>query len=259
MADTPNSPPDNPFEAQGSGYPPTIDPSVSDLPLGRPNVAARPGKAFAVIGLVGFAVLFLLYNIMFSGSAPKPPQPNPGPVIETSKDIPLPKIVEPEKPKVEPKPFEPIVIPEPLKIPAINQEDDSAAKAQELARLRSGMMLKEGGSILESDAKANDSGNDFTADINKKVERVKATKIGDLRRTIAQGRMIQATMESALNTDLPAPIRAIVSRDVYAEAGSVPLIPKGSRLIGNYNAKLDSGQTRVFVVWSRVIRPDGIS
>ena len=65
-------------------------------------------------------------------------------------------------------------------------------------------------------------------------------------------------MESALNTDLPAPIRAIVSRDTYGEAGTSPLIPKGSRLIGSYNTALGAGQTRVFVVWTRVIRPDGV-
>ena len=65
-------------------------------------------------------------------------------------------------------------------------------------------------------------------------------------------------MESAINTDLPAPIRAIVSRDTYGEAGNKPLIPKGSRLIGTYNTGISAGQSRVFVVWTRVIRPDGI-
>jgi type IV secretion system protein VirB10 len=93
---------------------------------------------------------------------------------------------------------------------------------------------------------------------NTKAERVEATRIGDLRRTIAQGRLIQATMESALNTDMPAPIRAVVSRDTYGEAGTEPLIPKGSRLIGTYNTDISGGQSRVFVVWTRVIRPDGV-
>jgi type IV secretion system protein VirB10 len=61
-----------------------------------------------------------------------------------------------------------------------------------------------------------------------------------------------------LNTELPAPIRAIVSRDTYGEAGTEVLIPKGSRLIGTYNTQIASGQSRVFVVWTRVIRPDGV-
>ena len=76
--------------------------------------------------------------------------------------------------------------------------------------------------------------------------------------TIAQGRIIQATLETAINTDLSAPIRAVVSVDTYGEAGTVPLIPKGSRLIGRYNNVVTSGQTRVFAIWTRIIRPDGV-
>jgi type IV secretion system protein VirB10 len=90
------------------------------------------------------------------------------------------------------------------------------------------------------------------------AEKVEATRIANLQRTIAQGRIIHATLESALNTDLPAPVRAIVSRDTYAEAGHEVLIPKGSRLIGVYNTDISGGQSRVFLVWTRVIRPDGV-
>ncbi len=110
-------------------------------------------------------------------------------------------------------------------------------------------------------AASNDPNSQFASAVaaaNTTADKVSATRISDLRRTIAQGRLIQATLESAINTDLPAPIRAIVSRDVYGEAGSDPLIPKGSRLIGTYNTALSSGQSRVFVIWTRVIRPDGI-
>jgi type IV secretion system protein VirB10 len=96
------------------------------------------------------------------------------------------------------------------------------------------------------------------AQANTKAPRVSATHIGNLHRTIAQGRIIQAVTESAINTELPAPIRAIVSRDVFAEAGTTPLIPKGSRLIGQYNTDLLGGQSRVYLVWTRVIRPDGV-
>ena len=143
---------------------------------------------------------------------------------------------------------------------------EAAAKEQALARLRSAMVVKDdkkGGvsSILGGGENRQNADPDsqFAAEVARtKTETVVATRIADLRRTIAQGRIIQATMESALNTDLAAPIRAIVSRDTYAEAGHEPLIPKGSRLIGRYNTTLTAGQTRVFVVWTRVIRPDGV-
>src|SRR5690606_28158192 len=37
------------------------------------------------------------------------------------------------------------------------------------------------------------------------------------------------------------------------------LIPIGSRLIGEYQSEVTRGQSRVFVVWSRLIRQDGVS
>jgi type IV secretion system protein VirB10 len=241
---------------------------------GTPDVAARNGKAFLVLGVVGAVVLFLLYNIFFGGEkdnidkkpkqlvvAPKSFEPPPLPEAPAEPVIPPPSIVPPSIP-------EPMSIPDIKNVNPLNPEEDSARKAQELARLRSAMLIQDGakggvGSIFGGNTTTPtppaDPNSQFAASLaNTKAERVEATSIGDMRRTIAQGRLIQATMESALNTDLPAPIRAIVSRDTYGEAGTKPLIPKGSRLIGSYNTAVSSGQTRVFVVWTRVIRPDGV-
>ncbi|MCD6034777.1 MAG: TrbI/VirB10 family protein [Rickettsiales bacterium] len=85
-----------------------------------------------------------------------------------------------------------------------------------------------------------------------------ATRVGDLSVTIAQGKILDAVLETAINTDLPGMLRAIVSRDIYSEEGRSVLIPKGSRLVGNYEASIERGQRRVYVIWGRVIRPDGI-
>ena len=35
-------------------------------------------------------------------------------------------------------------------------------------------------------------------------------------------------------------------------------VPKGTRLIGSYNADVVRGQARIFIVWNRLIRPDGV-
>ncbi|MER9927104.1 hypothetical protein NKJ84_30415 [Mesorhizobium sp. M0048] len=66
-------------------------------------------------------------------------------------------------------------------------------------------------------------------------------------------------METAVNTDLPGAVRAVVREDVFSLDGRRILIPKGSRLTGEYRSGLARGQKRVFIVWSRVIRSDGIS
>ena len=78
-------------------------------------------------------------------------------------------------------------------------------------------------------------------------------------RLVAQGTLIQAILESAVNSDLPGMIRGIVSEDVYAFDGAKVMIPKGARLIGRYSSNVELGQERVVAVWTRLIRPDGVS
>ncbi len=91
------------------------------------------------------------------------------------------------------------------------------------------------------------------------AEQAKATLIArDMSAVVAQGKIIDAVLETAINTDFPGMLRAVISRDVYAETGKNILLPKGSRLIGRYQSDVKRGQRRVQVVWSRVIRPDGI-
>ena len=85
-----------------------------------------------------------------------------------------------------------------------------------------------------------------------------ATRLGDRTFIIAQGKMIDAVLETAINTDHPGMLRALVSENIYGDTGHVVLLPRGSRLIGQYDAAVAQGQDRVFVIWQRVIRPDGV-
>lgn len=84
------------------------------------------------------------------------------------------------------------------------------------------------------------------------------SRTADLRCSALQGKIIDAELETAINTDLPGQIRAIVSSPLYAEQGREPLLLAGSRLIGVYNSVVRKGQVRVFAVWNRAIRPDGV-
>ncbi len=87
----------------------------------------------------------------------------------------------------------------------------------------------------------------------------RASSLSDPAGTVVQGAIIPAVLETALNSDLPGYARAIVSRDVRGFDGSRVLIPRGSRLIGQYKSGVATGQSRAFVVWTRLIRPDGVS
>ena len=82
--------------------------------------------------------------------------------------------------------------------------------------------------------------------------------VGNLECLALQGKLIDAQLETAINTDLPGQIRAVVSSPLYAEQGREPLVPAGSRLNGVYNSAVRKGQVRVFAIWNRLIRPDGV-
>ena len=88
-------------------------------------------------------------------------------------------------------------------------------------------------------------------------EHARATMLHNLSTTAPQGTLIPAVLETALNSDLPGFARAVVSRDVRSFDGSTVLIPRGSRCIGEYRSAVSLGQSRVFVIWTRILRPDG--
>ena len=81
----------------------------------------------------------------------------------------------------------------------------------------------------------------------------------DPKTTVTQGTMIPAVLETAINTDVPGYTRAVVSQDVRSFDGTRVLVPRSSRLIGQYQSGLQAGQKRAYVIWTRLIRPDGVS
>ncbi|WP_297510797.1 type IV secretion system protein VirB10 [uncultured Caulobacter sp.] len=91
------------------------------------------------------------------------------------------------------------------------------------------------------------------------ADTARASHLGDPSLIATQGTVIPAILETAINSDLPGFVRAVVSRDVRGFDGTTVLIPRGSKLIGQYKSGVAAGQSRAFVVWSRVITPEGVS
>ena len=87
----------------------------------------------------------------------------------------------------------------------------------------------------------------------------KATRMKNPGQTVSQGTLIPAVLETAINSDLPGFVRAVVSSDIRSFDGSRVLVPRSSRLIGQYKSGVAGGQTRAYVMWTRLIRPDGVS
>jgi type IV secretion system protein VirB10 len=74
------------------------------------------------------------------------------------------------------------------------------------------------------------------------------------------GAVIPAALVTALNSDLPGRVIAQVTAPVYdSVSGDHLLIPQGARLIGTYDSANVYGDNRLFLVWNRIIMPNGWS
>lgn len=87
--------------------------------------------------------------------------------------------------------------------------------------------------------------------------RAKPGRVQARTNLISQGTLIPAVLETAIDSTQPGQVRALVASNVLNFAGDRVLIPKGSRLYGEYRGELGEGQKRAQVQWSRLERPDG--
>jgi type IV secretion system protein VirB10 len=92
-----------------------------------------------------------------------------------------------------------------------------------------------------------------------KTDRVMAGRLENPATTVVQGTLINAVLETALDSSRPGQARALVTRDIYGFDGTRLLIPRGTRLYGAYEGDVAQGQKRAQIRWSRLLRPDGVS
>lgn len=90
--------------------------------------------------------------------------------------------------------------------------------------------------------------------------RPREARPGPGTRAVLQGSVIPAVLLTEINSELPGSLTAQVTQDVWDSTDSQNLlIPKGSRLIGEYSADVRPGQQRVLAAFSRLILPGGAS
>lgn len=78
--------------------------------------------------------------------------------------------------------------------------------------------------------------------------------------TLLTGSVVPAALITGLRSDVPGQVLAQVTQDVRDSlTGRYVLIPRGARLIGQYDNSISFGQSRILLVWSRLILPNGKS
>jgi type IV secretion system protein VirB10 len=175
--------------------------------------------------------------------APPPPPPLPGTLVTE----PLVAPVAPQAPMA-PAPAAPPLPNYPA--PAFAPQPSSPVPAP--------IAMQSGGNgavlVIDTTASREEGGVDGAA-----LDPVRATRVRRLSMTVPQGTLIPAVLETALDSTRPGLVRAIVSRDITGFDGTRVLIPRGTRLFGEYQSDMAPGQNRALVQWTRLVRPDGVS
>ncbi len=243
---------------------------------GKPSVSATPARTF--IFLAGFVgVIGTVLYFIFGGDEPDNNKQQAEKKSQAVATVAPAPVMPPPPAPIPPAPT--VSAPPPPPPPPLPGEEadsplftDSSGNYNEtkLAKIRSNMVILNsnkgivsriaGGGSSEQKPPSEDPNMEFAQNVisTTEAEKAEARRIGNTNAVIAQGKVIDATLETAINTDLPGMLRAIVNRNIYAESGTKVMIHKGSRLIGTYNTLVRRGQKRVLVVWTRVIRPDGV-
>ncbi|MGY3619168.1 TrbI/VirB10 family protein [Bradyrhizobium sp. USDA 10063] len=77
---------------------------------------------------------------------------------------------------------------------------------------------------------------------------------------VQAGTVIPAALITGIRSDLPGQVTAQVTEAVYdSPSGKYLLVPQGAKLIAQYDSSVAFGQSRILLVWTRIIMPDGNS
>lgn len=181
---------------------------------------------------------------------PEPPLPPPPPLPEILATTPLPS---PAAPQVQMAPIPPQ--PSLPNFPAPGFAPSALAPAPTPVSVQGGGS----GAVLVVDTTAPAQGGRGEGAATAEDGPVRTTRLRRQAMTVPQGTLIPAVLETALDSTRPGHVRAIVSRDVTGFDGSQVLIPRGTRLFGDYQSDMAPGQGRALVQWTRLVRPDGVS
>lgn len=135
-------------------------------------------------------------------------------------------------------------------------------RAAETARINSSMLAinntgaDEAGAADARELSANEA---FVRRTVAPVPVSRASQITNPQATIPQGVLVQASLETAIDSTLPGAIRGVVSEDVHSIDGSAVLVPAGSKVFGEYSSDIALGQRRVLIVWTRILTPSNRS
>ena len=73
---------------------------------------------------------------------------------------------------------------------------------------------------------------------------------------VTQGTIIPCVLQTAINTQLAGYVKCVLPNEVRSTTGNVRLLDRGTTVVGEIQAGLVRGQSRVFILWDRAETPD---
>ena len=80
----------------------------------------------------------------------------------------------------------------------------------------------------------------------------------DRRFLLSKGAVVDCTLETAIDSTLPGMTTCVTATDVWSADGSVVLLERGTKLVGETRGGVAQGSERLFVVWSEARTPSGV-
>jgi type IV secretion system protein VirB10 len=78
------------------------------------------------------------------------------------------------------------------------------------------------------------------------------------RLLLPKGAFIDCTLETAIDSTLPGMTTCVTATDTFGADGTVVLLPRGTKLVGETQGQVQQGSSRVFVVWTEARTPSGV-
>jgi len=240
------------------------------------KVSVSFNKSIAILVIICGIFIYIFYSLFFTTKKEEVQNtPLPSnivkPVEDTSDNVPeIPKLPDPPKleiPTAPPQPPAPPTVEVPTVLPPTTPVEENKSRTLPTPPIS---LPSANGPLVESDEEKKRKQAKRKSSIvlvggvepTKTPEQVTADAIfkdrGDMSLVLGRGKLIDAVLETAINSDLGGEIRAIISRDVYSEKDKVILIAKGSKIFGKYATSTSTDTYgRVSVIWDRIDLTNG--
>ena len=87
---------------------------------------------------------------------------------------------------------------------------------------------------------------------------VSAKVLPTQRLLLPKGAFLDCTLETAIDSSLPGMTTCVLANDTFSADGSVVLLERGTKLVGETRGQVRAGSARVFVVWTEARTPKGV-